>query len=565
MRFFKKVRLDFLFALFCGFITSVSISAQSSVTLDSFNPDVNDTVRALAMQPDNKIIIGGSFITVSGQTRNRLARINSDGTLDSSFNPNADDKVNAVTLQSDGKILVGGMFTSVGGTGRDSLARLNPDGTLDTSFNANILNNDLFFPTDVKAIVLQRDGKIIICGLFRTIAGQERRFLARLNADGSFDNTFKPNINGTVFTAVEQPDGKILIGGQFIVDPGQPRNHLARLNADGSLDNNFNPGADGDVTAFAIEPDGQILVGGSFSSIAGQEQRRIARLNTNGTFDTSFRPTMESISFVNTIALQANGKILIGGFFGYFINGRIQAYIGRLNADGSIDDSFNLGTDGEVFALQIQPDGKVLVGGFFLRVGSQTRNRLARLNNNTPVSQTLSANQNAIVWSSDGAFPDFSSVSFEQSTDGVNYTPLGSAARFESSSNWILTGLSLPTNQNLFIRARGVLRTGQNNGSQAIIESVQNVFLSATPIRVSVRGRVLNNQSKNFTARQLVALTDSQGNSRLVLTNQFGYYNFSGVLTGEIYTVKIFSKKHSFASQLVAVGTNIINLDFIPR
>jgi uncharacterized delta-60 repeat protein len=557
--------LDFLFALLCGFITSVSISAQSSVTLDSFNPDVNDIVRALAMQPDNKIIIGGSFITVGGQTRNRLARINSDGTLDSSFNPNADDKVNAVALQSDGKILVGGMFRSVGGTGRDSLARLNPDGTLDASFNANILNNNLFFPTDVWTIVLQRDGKIIIGGYFRVIAGLDRQFLARLNADGSLDNTFNHTVSGTVFTAAEQPDGKVLIGGQFTGDTGQPRRSIARLNANGSLDNNFNPGTDGEVKVIAVQPNGQILVGGSFSTIAGQQQPVIARLNANGTFDISFRPMMESRAFVNTIALQANGKILIGGLFGYFINGRIQAYIGRLNADGSIDNSLNLSTDGQVFALQIQPDGKVLVGGSFFRVGSQLRNRFARLINNTPVAQTLSVNQNSVVWSSDGAFPDFSSVSFEQSTDGVNYIPLGNVARFESSSNWILTGLSLPTNQNLFIRAHGVLRTGQNNGSQAIIESLQNVFLSATPIRVSVRGRVLNNQSKNFTARQLVALTNSQGNSRLVLTNQFGYYNFNEVLTGEIYTVKITSKQHSFASQLVAVGANITNLDFIPR
>ena len=124
-------------------IASSPVHAQSP--LDGFNPGANNSVHALAVQPDGKIVVGGDFTTLGGggtgtTARNRIARLNPDGSLDPAFNPGANDSVLALAVQPDGKILVGGAFTMLGGGGtgtsaRSSLARLLPDGTLDATFN----------------------------------------------------------------------------------------------------------------------------------------------------------------------------------------------------------------------------------------------------------------------------------------------------------------------------------------------------------------------------------------------------------------------------------------------
>ena len=105
-----------------------------------FNPNANDTVLSIALQSDGKFVIVGAFTTVGGVTRNRIARLNVDGTLDTSFNPDSNDTALAIAIQPDGKIIVGGFFTTVGGVTRNSIARLNSDGTVDTSFNPDVNN-----------------------------------------------------------------------------------------------------------------------------------------------------------------------------------------------------------------------------------------------------------------------------------------------------------------------------------------------------------------------------------------------------------------------------------------
>ena len=129
-------------------------------------------------------------------------------------------------MQADGKILVGGDFTSVGGQTRNNIARLNPDGSLDASFDPNAS----FF---VEALAVQADGKILVVGLFSSIGGQTRNGIARLNSDGSLDANFDPNANGQVHAVAVQADGKILVGGDFTSIGGQTRNRIARLTTTG--------------------------------------------------------------------------------------------------------------------------------------------------------------------------------------------------------------------------------------------------------------------------------------------------------------------------------------------
>ena len=133
---------------------------------------------AVAIQADGKVLIGGEFTTVSGTSRNAIARLNGDGTLDTGFDPGAgaNDWVKDVAVQPDGKVLIGGDFTTVNGTGRNRIARLNGDGTLDTGFDPGAGANYW-----VSAVAIQADGKVLIGGGFDTVDGTARKRIARLN------------------------------------------------------------------------------------------------------------------------------------------------------------------------------------------------------------------------------------------------------------------------------------------------------------------------------------------------------------------------------------------------
>jgi uncharacterized delta-60 repeat protein len=151
-----------------------------NVVDDGTNRDgANYAVRALALQPDGKLLIGGDFTTYNGTPRNLIARLNADGSLDASFNPGsgANFEVHALALQSDGKVLIGGTFTSYNGTPRNRIARLNADGSLDASFNPGTGAN-----SSVYALALQPDGKLLIGGAFTAYAFTPRTRLARLHA-----------------------------------------------------------------------------------------------------------------------------------------------------------------------------------------------------------------------------------------------------------------------------------------------------------------------------------------------------------------------------------------------
>src|SRR5437016_9545398 len=166
---------------------AAAVRGQSA--LDGFDPNANGTVSVVVVQPDGKILIGGDFTTLSPNggaavTRNRIARLNPDGTLDA-FNPNANGTVYAIAVQADGKILAGGTFTNIGGQTRNNIARLNPDGTLD-AFNPNA-------NSEVDAIAVQADGKILAGGAFRTNDRRAGNDNAWLDPPASQTDLFDPN------------------------------------------------------------------------------------------------------------------------------------------------------------------------------------------------------------------------------------------------------------------------------------------------------------------------------------------------------------------------------------
>ncbi len=367
---------------------AATMRAQSA--LDGFDPNANGGIRVVVVQPDGKILIGGDFTTVSPNggptvTRNRLARLNADGTLDTAFNPNANSIVAAIAVQADGKILVGGQFfgaNSIGGQSRNYIARLDATTGAADSFNPNA-NNFVF------ALAVQTDGKILAGGQFsgaNSIGGQTRNFVARLDPDTGLADSFNPNANAFVYSLALQTDGKILAGGQFSGANsigGQARNRLARLDPSTGLADSFDPNSSDPVYAIAVQADGKVLAGGLFSNIGGQPRNYIARLlGTNGAAD-SFNPNANNT--VNAIALQANGRILVGGNFSgaNSIGGQTRNFIARLDATSGAADSFDPNANGVVFSLAVQPDGRILVGGIFTALAPNggaavTRNRIAR-------------------------------------------------------------------------------------------------------------------------------------------------------------------------------------------
>src|SRR5664279_3327621 len=125
-------------ALIGVWLLGVAITpAHAQNSLDAFDPNPNAGVFALAQQTDGKLVLGGFFGTVGGTTRNRVARLNSDGSLDSAFDPNANGGLYGLALQADGKVVLCGQFTMMGGTTRNHVARINSDGGLDTAFDPN--------------------------------------------------------------------------------------------------------------------------------------------------------------------------------------------------------------------------------------------------------------------------------------------------------------------------------------------------------------------------------------------------------------------------------------------
>ncbi len=360
--------LVFLLVLLPFFLLQGSASATSAT--DEFDPNANGTVYSLAVQSDGKIVVGGEFTRIGGVTKNYIARLNSDGTLDASFNPSANSQVSSIALQSDGKILVGGSFASIGGVTRNHMARLNPDGTIDASFDPNA-------NSQVSSIAVQSDGKILVGGWFTRIGGVTRNYITRLNPDGTPDTTFPAYASNYVFSIAVQSDGKILVGGSFMDMSSQGRSYFARLNPNGTLDTSFDTKANNAVECITVQPDGKILAGGWFTRIGGQGRNYIARLNADGSLDTSFDPSANSA--VYSTALQPDGKIFAGGAF-TSMGGLTRNHMAKLNPGGSLDITFAPDVNGWIYSMAVQPDGKILAGGGFTSISGVIRNFIARLN-----------------------------------------------------------------------------------------------------------------------------------------------------------------------------------------
>jgi uncharacterized delta-60 repeat protein len=403
------------------------------------------------VQPDGKIVVTGPGFS-GGSTDYVTIRLNTAGTLDTSFNGTGiaptpavvgTHNPDALALQPDGKIIVAGQWNDPGGV---ALMRYNPDGTFDSSFGAGGFLNFGYFTYEGSAtdLALQPDGKIVIAGsIDRTPNGlDDSDFIVfRFNSNGSVDNTF--NGSGSLSTSLGkgddrvtgahvQPDGKIVLTG-YLYQPGQSGDFaLVRYNPNGPIDQSFGTGGKvisdvgfggGYANDMVIQSDDKIVVVGGNGSFA------VARYRTDGTPDPAFNGTGTAQAFApdseaKAVAVQADGKILVAGRTRN--GGTDDAAVTRLNADGSVDETF--GDQGRIVtpigilydsfeAIAVQPDGRIVTAGYARSVGGQ-RTDLAMLRYTADGVPDLSFGDNGRVVGGPCGHSDSSVAGLEIQTGG---------------------------------------------------------------------------------------------------------------------------------------------------
>jgi len=354
--------------------------------------------QAVLVQSDGKILVGGDFTEYNGVPVGKVVRLNANGSIDNTFVTGTGfggTDVQDIKQQSDGKLVFVGAFNSYNGETVNYIIRLNPDGTRDTSF---IIGTG-FTGGNSTTLAIQPDGKIIIGGYFNSYNGTPANRIVRLNTDGSIDTSF---VTGTGFDSsgstigvgkiILELDGKILVSGYFEEYNSTPANGIIRLNADGSIDSTFAGGFNGDVLNIELQSDGKIIAVGRFTQYNGTPANRFVRLNVDETIDTSFNV---GTSFdgngafgvlLSSIAIQEDGKIIIGGTFETY-NGTPAGKIIRLNTDGSVDSTFLTGTgfnDYLIYRITPYTDDKIIAVGIFDSYNDTPSKSITRIITSTP-------------------------------------------------------------------------------------------------------------------------------------------------------------------------------------
>jgi uncharacterized delta-60 repeat protein len=376
-RRFKRGRVCFQIAvivsiLICGFI---GISARGQIPLvdSTFHPDLSSDghVYAIVVQTNGDIVIGGDFDSVSGQPIANLARLHSDGTLDTSFPTGTDNQVSSLALQPDGKIIVGGSFTNLQGIPCAGLGRLLPDGEVDPNFNTGAFFDLSNIPY---SLAIRPDGKIL-AGTMRYPGG-----LFQLTTNGALDATFTQTNEfqgyNVVWKILLEPNGDLIAGGAFdsVNDFASPG--WAVLDANGNLKTNLHSSLAVQSEVFTIlqQTNGGFLIGGLLKHTNGTANTVLDRLDSNFQPDTNFQTSaftplnFSSGPYLISAILQPDGKIVAGGSFeqvgGYFRRGIV-----RLDSAGKVDGCFDPGLGTGFFegsdVVTSQPDGRILVGGNF--------------------------------------------------------------------------------------------------------------------------------------------------------------------------------------------------------
>lgn len=335
--------------------------------------DTNKSVRKVMVLNGGKILVSGNFLSYNGTATKYVVRLNSDGSLDTAFNflPTYSGDVVDFALQQNGKIVA---------INRNRVWRYNADGSQDTSF---YIHNDNTFNGDIKTLAVADDDKIYLGGKFKI--SESRQYITRLNADGTMDGSFFPKKfytmayeNGTysgVFALLPQSGGKVIVAGNFRKYGDSWVGGIIRLNNDGNMDPTFlgrastmRYGSGEIIQHLRVDHDGNIIAGGRIKLYNEISANNIVKFSaTDGEVNMSFRNICKGFDKApNKVVVQPDGKMLVSGEFSSY-NGITRDRIIRLNADGSVDESFKADAylytspTSYPFDIHLQQDGKIVL------------------------------------------------------------------------------------------------------------------------------------------------------------------------------------------------------------
>ena len=451
-------------------------------------PD-GQNVRDLLELADGSVLVGGRFSTLDGVQQPNLGRVLADGTVDAELRVVSDSGVFTTLATFEDGVWLGGDMAQVAGSAAGRLVKLDHRGRrapaqspalnrpplallpLDndrllvggdfTQSGAQIASHLLLVENSsgarlplatsadgtVHALARQADGKILVGGAFNAINGVSRRAIARLNADLSLDTGFNllMDASAVVRAIAIAPDGGVVLGGSFSALGIESRQNLAKVRADGVTQALFTPNPNGRVDSLLVAPNGEVYVGGAFTGIGGQARNRVARLNADGSLG-GFAPTVNAgTTRVSAIALQADGRVLLGG------NGGL---LKRVEATGANDPGWSLPFTGSADGLSLGRDGRLWVIGSFSSLGGEPRQGIARVqppDRNAAQALAYSDTLSRVFWGVGTTAPEVAgapraSVSFDR---GQSFTPLPPMVR--QSSLWRST-FALPVDTEALVR-----------------------------------------------------------------------------------------------------------------
>lgn len=337
----------------------------------------------------DNLFIGGQFTNYKGSTSNYFIKLDSNGIIDTSFvmGSGFNNLVRSSAIQSNNKLIIGGLFTSYSGNTYNRIIRLNSDGSIDNTFTIGT-----GFNLVVDTIVIQSDGKIIVSGNFTSYNGNTVGRICRLNSDGTLDTSFNSGgsgFNNYVFNHIIQSDGKIIVGGTFTSYNGTTANRIIRLNSDGSIDSTFVygtgfAGTGSNTDGLFVDNNNKLMVSGNFTSYNGTSAIDIIRLNSDGTIDNTFNTPSTTNGFIRRVQQLSDGKYLIAGgitnYSGSTVNGLV-----KLNYDGTIDNSFAFTWTYSIYPstypyyfVEMNDNTIVSVGDFYTLISGIDRGRISK-------------------------------------------------------------------------------------------------------------------------------------------------------------------------------------------
>lgn len=351
-----------------------SLSLIESYYTNQFNPNVNDlfinlpAVEAMALSGSN-LYIGGSFTTVSGSTRNKIAAVDKDSGALLPFDPDIDlGGIVYDLLISDSALYIAGLFTTASGSTRNCLAAVDKDSGTLLPFDPN---------TDSVYCMAISGSNLYIGGGFTTVSGSARNCLAAVNKDSGALLPFNPNAGSVNIIVIS--GSNLYIGGDFINVSGSVRNRLACVNKDSGALLPFNPNVNGTINSLVIS-DSNLYLGGLFTTVSGSTRNSLAAVNKDSGALLPFNPNTGIGSYITSLAISGS-NLYIGGEF-ETISGSTRSRIAVVDKNSGALDIFNTGVpgfNGTIRSLLIS-EPFLYLGGEFTSISGSTRNELASIN-----------------------------------------------------------------------------------------------------------------------------------------------------------------------------------------